>query len=79
MALMAKPNAHSAPLPPIVDERIMIRGTSYLRSLDAKAIKAMKPGNFVVIQNGAHAERIAVVLRYEDFMALQNTAMVGGK
>ena len=72
---MAKQNTQPAPLPPFVDERILIRGTSYLRTLDADALEAMEPGTVIVGQNGAEAKRLSVLLRYEDFMTMQRAAL----
>ena len=72
---MAKPNAQTgAPLPPIVDERILIRGTSYLRTINSDSFEEMQRGTVVVIKNGADADRIGVLLRYDDYMALQQAA-----
>ena len=60
--------------PPIVDERIMVRGTSFLRTLNSDSFEDLKRGSVIVIQQGAKAERIGVLLRYDDFMALQKNA-----
>jgi hypothetical protein len=65
--------AKTKPTEPIkIDPRLEFRGTSYLRQLTADALRELSAT--VVIQDGADAERLAVVLSYSQYLALQEAA-----
>jgi len=65
--------AKTKPTPPIkIDERLAFRGTSYLRQLSSDALRELK--GVVVIQDGADAERLAVILPYSQYLELQEAA-----
>lgn len=55
-----------------IDPRLEFRGASYLRQLTAHALR--KLDTTVVIQDGADAERLAVVIPYLQYLALQEAA-----
>jgi len=57
---------------PIVDERIIFRGTTYLRQLTATALRDLD--KIVVFQEGSEAERLAVLMPYDQFIILQERA-----
>lgn len=57
---------------PVIDERVEYRGTSYLRQLTSEALRDLDI--VVVVQDGAGAERLAVLVPYDQFIALQRAA-----
>jgi hypothetical protein len=54
--------------PIVIDERVQVRGSSYLRSLTIEKMAELEPGATIVIQDGD--ERLLVLMRYKDFMAM---------
>jgi hypothetical protein len=60
------------PEPPLIDERIEFRGTSHLRNMTADVLRELT--TIVVIQDGIGSERLAVLLPYSQYIALQKAA-----
>lgn len=58
--------------PPLIDERIQFKGTSHLRQMTADALRELTA--VVVIQDGVGSERLAVLLPYSQYIALQKAA-----
>lgn len=58
--------------PPIIDERLEFRGTSFLRTMTSEALRDLD--KVVVLQDGTGEERLAVLIPYAQYLTLQKKA-----
>ncbi len=58
--------------PPLIDERIQFKGASYLRQMTTEALGDLM--TVIVIQDGGQTKRLAVLMPYDQYIALQKAA-----
>jgi len=58
--------------PPVIDERIEFRGTSFLRGMTSESLRELR--KVIVLQDGTGDERLAVLIPYGHYMLLQKAA-----
>lgn len=62
--------------PPLIDERIEFRGTSFLRSLNTDNLEKLQ--KTIVFQDGPSVKRLAVLIPYDQYVVLQQQAVACG-